>query len=263
MKNYKANKQSGMTLIELAVVLVILVGLAGLLIPYVSSFIGKTHAATSGQTIAALNMAMNRFSNEAFGGGGFPNDLDSLVETTTTTRVGILDSATTQYNSEVISANALTALNNAGISTVMDQQTGTGANYTFGAGTQRTLTAVAGNNLIVLSASGRAFLGQALGINTATSNDAYVVFGVGPSSELNGRTISEAPVHFHAGAADYAARYSRFLAIFSVPSTATQDLATATGGQAKFEGIVGPMNPIEGIGGHIQEYREIVAAENS
>jgi prepilin-type N-terminal cleavage/methylation domain-containing protein len=44
VKDYKIKtikRQAGMTLIELTVVLLILVGLAGLLVPYVGSFVQK------------------------------------------------------------------------------------------------------------------------------------------------------------------------------------------------------------------------------
>lgn len=66
IRNYARlhHKQAGMTLIELTVVLLILVGLAGLLIPYVGSFVQKTHDSTSSSNLAQLNNAMGRFIAE-------------------------------------------------------------------------------------------------------------------------------------------------------------------------------------------------------
>ncbi len=47
-------REAGMTLIELTVVLLVLIGLAGLALPYISGFVGKTHNATSAASGAEL-----------------------------------------------------------------------------------------------------------------------------------------------------------------------------------------------------------------
>ena len=65
MKYYtKKARQAGMTLIELTVVLLVLIGLAGLMIPYVSGFVGKTHDSTGTNNLARLNGNFARFENE-------------------------------------------------------------------------------------------------------------------------------------------------------------------------------------------------------
>ena len=46
MQHNKQRGQSGFTLIELTVVLLVLIGLAGALLPYVQGFVGRTHDAT-------------------------------------------------------------------------------------------------------------------------------------------------------------------------------------------------------------------------
>ena len=78
MQNYKFKnyaRQAGMTLIELSVVLLILVGLAGLLIPYVAGFSDKTHDSTTVSTIAQLNSTVQRHQLSQ----GLPSNLESLV----------------------------------------------------------------------------------------------------------------------------------------------------------------------------------------
>ena len=80
MKNYnlKAIKQqAGMTLIELTVVLLVLVGLAGLTIPYISGFVGKTHNATSADSGASL---FNSLQLYAVSNNGLPNGLNLLTD---------------------------------------------------------------------------------------------------------------------------------------------------------------------------------------
>lgn len=57
-------RQAGMTLIELTVVLLILIGLAGLLVPYVGSFSQTTHDSTNSNNITQLNNAMGKYIGE-------------------------------------------------------------------------------------------------------------------------------------------------------------------------------------------------------
>lgn len=79
MKHYKVKhlaRQAGMTLIELSVVLLILVGLAGLLIPYVGSFVQKTHDSTTSANFGMLNNAFNRFVVEK---NRMPHHVESLI----------------------------------------------------------------------------------------------------------------------------------------------------------------------------------------
>ena len=62
MKHYNnMARQAGMTLIELTVVLLILIGLAGLLVPYVGSFTQTTHDSTNSNNVTQLNNAMGRY----------------------------------------------------------------------------------------------------------------------------------------------------------------------------------------------------------
>jgi type II secretory pathway pseudopilin PulG len=80
VKNYnlKAIKnQAGMTLIELTVVLLVLIGLAGLTLPYVSGFVGKTHNATSAASGADLYNALATYQAS---GKGLPNNLNVLTD---------------------------------------------------------------------------------------------------------------------------------------------------------------------------------------
>ena len=64
MKHYKVKqytRQAGMTLIELTVVLLVLIGLAGLLLPYVGGFMIKTHDSTGTYNSAALDNNIQRY----------------------------------------------------------------------------------------------------------------------------------------------------------------------------------------------------------
>lgn len=80
------HKQAGMTLIELTVVLLILIGLAGLLIPYVGSFVQKTHDSTNSSNLANLNNAFIRFVAQE---NKLPHHLDSLTNNAATAGTGV------------------------------------------------------------------------------------------------------------------------------------------------------------------------------
>jgi prepilin-type N-terminal cleavage/methylation domain-containing protein len=69
--------QRGLTLIELAVVLAILVALSTLMIPYVGNFIGKSEVATSNYNSAAVLNAMHQYYAQY---GVYPNNLDLLSD---------------------------------------------------------------------------------------------------------------------------------------------------------------------------------------
>lgn len=64
LKYNRMAAQAGMTLIELTVVLLVLVGLAGILVPYVGSFNQTTHDSTNSSNLAATNDAVNRYISE-------------------------------------------------------------------------------------------------------------------------------------------------------------------------------------------------------
>ena len=76
MKN-NLRSQAGMTLIELTVVLLILVGLAGLMLPYVGGFMAKTHNSTTVSTIADLNRVIAGYTTSK--AGLLPSNLETLT----------------------------------------------------------------------------------------------------------------------------------------------------------------------------------------
>jgi type II secretory pathway pseudopilin PulG len=88
IRNYakRYHKQAGMTLIELTVVLLILIGLAGLLIPYVGSFIQKTHDSTNSSNLAQLNSAFIRYVAE---NNRLPQHMDSLTNASGVSGTGV------------------------------------------------------------------------------------------------------------------------------------------------------------------------------
>jgi len=246
VKHYnKMARQAGMTLIELTVVLLVLIGLAGLMIPYVGGFISKTHDSTGSDSLASLNSAIQRYDVQFM---GQPSGYDSLMATNLTggTVYGKMmgGTGTNDYLKTVTVAGK--SLVDAGISSLMVMDDAA-ADATFAA-TASSGTVADGTDylLAALSTKGSmcsmsmpmdamgciendADLSAILGRSVNTSANDYIVFGVGQDSEMVGKTVSEAPVHFaKTGAMSANNKYNRILAVYQVAKT---DTCIASNGQ--------------------------------
>jgi len=243
VKHYnKMARQAGMTLIELTVVLLVLIGLAGLMIPYVSGFVSKTHDATGSDSLASLNSAIQRYDVQYM---GQPSGYDSLVTDITANNAvvytklmngdvaesGNLDAE--DYMKKVnIPASALTGV---GIDSLMLMDSSTD-DATFAATSSSIAVPTAMSTMISVVAlktqggvacasdapmgciSSDADLSAILGHSVDTNAKDYIIFGVGSETTMVGKTISEAPVHFaKTGAMSAANKYNRILAVYEVP----------------------------------------------
>jgi len=281
-------RQAGMTLIELTVVLLVLIGLAGLMIPYVSGFIGKTHDATGASNIGAAGNAIVRFETEK---GRYPDYMDSmlvgaaaggtaaLVDYTIADKMGTAGDlmcggvAGTAAGCYGFSAIDLTVAGNdevcgallkAGIDKVIDMDNGTAGSFnaTFSNADVTTPSVVIGVGGMAPACTGgvvgvtSAKVASALGLDPATIvANQYVAFGIGAMTEMNGETMTDAPVHF-AKDADYNASqaYNRFVAIFQVDNDTAEDLSAANAMRAKYVGSTMAMMGLVGKEGDLKGY---------
>jgi len=239
---YYTNKarQAGMTLIELTVVLLVLIGLAGLMIPYVSGFVTKTHDATGSDSLASLNSAIQRYDVQFL---GQPAGYDSLMSSVTTATPIIYsklmngDDTTTLITDTYLKVATIPqkSLSDVGISSVMLMDNTT-SDATFAAtGAVEPIAATGDMALLALNVKNGtcpmsvmgcieddAELSDILGRSVNTSANDYVIFGVGQDSAMVGKTVSEAPVHFaKTGAMSAANKYNRILAVYQVPKLNT------------------------------------------
>lgn len=256
MNHYKLKnhlRQAGMTLIELTVVLLVLIGLAGLLLPYVSGFNQKTHDSVNSDNLASLNNAMARFMTE---NNVAPDNMESLTNGATqlagvgtdscagattidTIWCGLLDNAT-------LDTVTITAMNIGGIQAASLFQVGLSAvnynstvttNKTFNSSIATTQVPAAGGTFArvacerdgtaaaVTGAACTAALRQqhlvdAFG-GSLTDYDPtcydYMAFGVGDSNQMIGRTMSASPIHFATnGDQGPLANYNHYIAVFKV-----------------------------------------------
>lgn len=233
------HKQAGMTLIELAVVLLILIGLAGLMIPYVSGFVDKTHDSTTTGNLSELNNNIQLFRTTHL---SFPDRLESLIDANNASTSGSGSLYTKIVNKNYLLPTQLNAvhvssLNKAGLVSVWDNgDATTDATFKSTSGTERTLAAGA----YVATLGAAAWSGSAVTAPAATADynavqehlaysfggkatdyDVncydYVVMGIGDGNEMIGKTMQTAPVVFQAnGDLAPTKKYDRFFAVFKV-----------------------------------------------
>ncbi|MGR8980233.1 MAG: type II secretion system protein [Gammaproteobacteria bacterium] len=248
MKYYNNIKnQAGMTLIELTVVLLVLIGLAGLLIPYVAGFVSKTHDSTGTFNSAALDTNIQRYIAEKT---SLPSNLEALINGNAGTAAATdaacqtaaangvyckmmstawfgtatVDSTAAAGTADLIRYNSLSM---AGIDSLYYNNPDTD-NATFAstlpaptalAGAARTVATVAAVGGSVENHMHEAFE-RPIDKFDSTCYD-YVAFGIGDNTDLIGSTMSTAPVHFaQQGTMGPVNKYNRFVAVVQVDKTA-------------------------------------------
>jgi len=284
VKNYnKIARQAGMTLIELTVVLLVLVGLAGLMIPYVTGFVSKTHDATGSSNAQQVGNAIVRYESEF---GRYPKGLDSLIVGTGETgagafitysmpsvMMGMAGAGATNYGITATSIESTDAavvtqigeicgsLVKSGIDnvTTMKADDNTAFNATFDnkLGTQMVGMRMGtdaykclGTTVAVMDP---AIVAEALSIDT--TDKAYVLFGLGQASDIIGKTIQEAPVHFAKDADMNASQaYNRFGVILEVDQDTTVNQLGEDAMRAKYKGTVMLMGSAIGLQTELANY---------
>ncbi|MCK4840814.1 MAG: type II secretion system protein [Methylococcales bacterium] len=301
MKHYtKKARQAGMTLIELTVVLLVLIGLAGLMIPYVSGFVSKTHDSTGSSNAARANQSILQYEAQFFKA---PNNLESLINgvagtvaatdtvctTALATNIYCKMMATGFYTPLTLTADHVASLNAASITQVLDNNPDT-TDATFQSVNTAPRTFIATEFLAGVSATPsagittvadhlvEAFGGQQSDYdNTDGTVDGvdgcfdYVAFGIGDANSMIGRTMQSAPIHF-ANTADMGAtnKYNRFVAVYKVDAS---NVAPCSGAgtmmreKAKFIGVAMSMASMSGhlwgVGASTAHAWSNLAAENN
>lgn len=255
-------RQSGMTLIELTVVLLVLIGLAGMLLPYVGGFAERTHDSANTSSEAELASAIGRYEAQYM---EFPNFMDSLItgaaapgaimNYSIADRMGGTNSFAVTYGAAIrnltgaatpmcgsLRKAGITQLKrmDAAVNPVLTPVTGT----TLGTAFNPTFNYYVTPNWDLGTAGACAGSVVELTDNQTIANTVgwpltqveakrqqghtFVAVGMGTASEAIGRTIQDAPVHFAArGDVNAANAYNRLLVIFEVDGNAA---ATVNGG---------------------------------
>lgn len=248
------HRQTGMTLIELSVVLLVMLALAGVAINYWSDYANKTFYATSGRSIIEVKNAIDRFYISRL---RYPNNLNSLIEFGQSTQPNYIDNRWLLNGNSNFAAIQLSALGNrgqaglkslqaAGINRVAMLMPGTTsqdsgriinrmsdshANATF-ANEINNIPLTLDSWLTVQNPLLSATLSLPTLLNYRSNNPAslFIVLGVGEASDLSHNTLINAPVIFSAEASLQSEHtYGRFLAIFDVDISGQNNPARCVG----------------------------------
>jgi prepilin-type N-terminal cleavage/methylation domain-containing protein len=247
----RRTNNKGLTLIELLVVLVILIALAGILIPQLPNMLVRTHAAAGSTNITEVNKRIQEFEQVYF---KQPANLDNLAAGAalhTFLPNDGTDVAGGELTTVALDADTAAALTSVGITNVAAlAATPTNATFQNYSTTPPTLTAVAAalNVARVTSAAVARTLRPG-----AVTNDVFVAFGVGQASEIIGRTANEAGYHFGEGPGENPEEvYARFIAVYKV-----EDATAGALERADFVGVlsVHPEN-VANSADHVGEFFE-------
>ena len=237
----KNDNRAGFTLVELIVVLMILVGLAAILIPAVTDMVARTNSSASSSNIAEVANAIQRYETQYL---SYPNNLDSLMTDLTGTDLDTLTAGLTAATADVtLTAATRVPLTVAGITSV--------GIHTAGDDTFVIPTATALTDTTVLKGL-TAAAQVSLGLETTGVLGKYIVLGMGPLSDLNGKVSVDAPVYFpENGTLNPDAVYGRFIAVFQI-TDGTNPL-----NRAKMTTVITPTGA--GLNSGLSDYFEITS----
>jgi Tfp pilus assembly major pilin PilA len=244
-------QRRGLTLMELIVVLVILIALAGILIPLFPSMITRAHTSTGATNDSELTKAVQIHEATYF---QYPDLYDSLLNDTRAALFAKLPGGgtvggPTELTTTALTAGTLAALNNAGITAYWDLEDAT-ADPTFNPYLSPTAhTLAAADNVAILGTAAIARMNLPTG-------ETYVVFGVGRRCSMIGRTMTDPPVHFADDQANSPDKvYGRKAVVFVV----TKNAGANPRDKAKFIGSVSfHEDGVVTADDHLKEYYGIV-----
>lgn len=278
----------GFTLVELVIVLLVLVALAGILVPILPSMVTRAHSASGASSAQQAVKAIQLYESLNFrqpdgwdslvDAGGFTLRTDRF--TVTPLSPAPIDDDDDPINNppqnqaEIdLGARISSALNAAGITfsyTLAQGMRGNGrpeghANrdgetarvntfnaYAAPVGDPAGIQDLTGAGSVVTLGPGLNEIVRFGFVNPGDdpSTVAYVVFGIGDRLTAVGQTMSAAPVHFpEVGDLPPTLAYSRFVAIYRIPTNGPAELATVA---AIHE------DHLDSIGSHLAEYYETV-----
>lgn len=266
----KARKrQQGLTLLELTVVLLVLIGLSGLILPYAQGYLQRTHDSTGDDNLWELNNAINLFQSKYL---SYPKGFHTLIENDGSVYDDLMNtSLVAPWTVNMQGAMSLTM--GSGIDEVWEMKDGANnQSATFDAVSAPISISNGTTVLGVVSTAdidgngsygdagettahhlAYAFYNNTSMYNVFDADDGtldgtdncnkYVVFGVGPENEMINKVISDAPLHFaRSGGMGPEQKYNRFVAVFKVDSSNAAPCSTSTD-PAKLVGSAMLMGP--------------------
>lgn len=253
----RRTNNKGLTLIELLVVLVILIALAGILIPQLPNVLQKTHASAAATNLPELNKRIQEYSalysRQPAGLDNLAVSAAALVNYLPDAEAAGANAVDGQLTPGALTADEAEALEHVGVTTVMPLRATIGD---FVAGNSPTINPYSGAAADIDTTLFAAVVDQdavqALLLPTSVPTDRFVAYGIGAASDLTGTVLSEAPFHFsESGTENVSNTYLRYLAVYQVQAAGT------TLEHARFVGILAAHeHGLANVASHVEEFFE-------
>lgn len=244
-------RRTGLTLIELVVVLTILVALGGIAAATLPNMLNRTHVATVASSLPTIDASIRQ--SILLNSGQMGDRFDGLVTTGLSGTPAAFVNASGAYATHALAGNDVAALNGVGITQLVPADD-TVTNATFEGHQGAAVTLADGLNVCTLDGSVRDGILQNVWNYTADPAAQYIVMGLGAQCSLVGANedafFSEAPLHAvdaHSERADNA--YARVMVVVELTDAGTADA------EARYIGVGAPHpDGIQGVATHLQEW---------
>ena len=259
----RGRRNGGFTLLELVIVMLILVALAGVMVPMFGGFTDRAHNSAAAVNVSEIVKQIELYNAKTL--QGYPDQFDSLISNgavwtgDAVTKPGISPAAAALMSPHVLTANEATSLTTAGINNLVNMTNATD-NATFH---KFILPPMTPNDLVAVATGATVATiidptTPGCGLQAAdTTNYWYVIVGLGQSCKVVGNGMAAAPVHFDT--IDPAINYQRYGVIFQVPRDGTPH----AGAPAKLVGVVGIHDAgLSGLDDHLNAYNKDVQTGN-
>ena len=269
MKNYNRTHTHGFTLIELTIVMLILVALAGIMVPMFGGFTDRAHNSAAAANVSEIAKQIELYNAKTQ--QGYPNQFDNLASAGVVwtqgvggNTVGISPAAGNLMSVHTLTDKEATSIINCGINKLTDASKNTD-NATFHVFNLATdLLTVSGptggtaTTIAIIPAGPTGLQSEGVGLQNAdTTKYFYMIVGLGQSCTAVGNVMVAAPVHYDT--IDPAVFYQRYCAIFQVPLDANPN----AGAPAKIVGVIGVHDAgFAGLDEHIKDYNQDVNTGN-
>ncbi len=255
----KPTRRSGLTLIELLVVLTILIALGGIVVSSLPGLLGKTQTATAAANVSEIDASIRR--NLISANGFIGNRFDALLTSSGGAggEVPAYVGGSEIFQATSLSASDIAALRAVGIVEVIPAD-GSTNDATFASHTAQPSALSNDTRVCSISPNFADELMDRIWNLTPSSNDRYLVFGLGSRCSLVGGSeqalFAEAPVHFSDDATSGPKNmYSRYLIVVELKSESDSS------SRARYVGVAIP--DADGLKGISQELQDAYSTDSN
>ncbi len=246
-------KSSGLTLLELLVVLTILIALSGIVVATLPGLLRQTQLTASATNLKEIDAGIRR--SQLMNQGSIGDRFDSLIASTGNLNGGLADyiGLADEISAVSLTAEDVTALAQIGVTELIPAEKSP-QNATFDSHQQPSVRISASAKVAAIKPERSLTVSRALWNMDPPSNGALLVFGLGNQCSLVGQAstamFAEAPLYLSdQPTANPQATYARFLVVVELKRESSQRSA------ARYIGpVVASSKGIQGLSGQLEDF---------